>query len=157
MAETLAEYFGQVRRSDIHPFGYGELVDFLSLSPPDRTGFDWIVTNPPFRLAEEFARLALEAAAVGTAMLVRTGFVEGIGRYHRLFSRNPPTIVAQFVERVPILQGRVDPAASTATGYCWIVWTKGVASETKLVWIPPCRRDLEREGDYEIPSKEWFD
>lgn len=151
MAETLGEYFGRVRSSDVYPFGYGELVDFLSVASSERTGFDWIVTNPPFRLAEEFARLALEAAGVGTAMLVRTGFIEGIGRFHRLFSGSPPAIVAQFVERVPILQGRVDPAASTATGYCWIVWTKDGTGETKLVWIPPCRRNLEREGDYVRP------
>ncbi|PSJ20468.1 SAM-dependent methyltransferase, partial [Halomonas sp. ND22Bw] len=124
MASTLAEYFRTVRSSDVHGYGYGEIFDFLSLSaeaaaPHDRP--DWIVTNPPFRLGEEFVRRALQLARSGVAMLVRTGFIEGAGRYERLFKDRPPSCVAQFVERVPILRGRVDPRASTATGYCWLI------------------------------------
>ena len=152
MAATLAEYFAAVRSSDIHPYGFGEVLDFLGERSERQEGeFDWIVTNPPFRLAEEFVRRALELASVGTAMLVRTNFIEGIGRYRRLFGETPPTIVAQFAERVPILRGRVDPAASTATGYCWLVWRRDSSHETRLAWIPPCRWDLERDGDYGDP------
>lgn len=152
MASTLAEYFRTVRSSDVHGYGYGEIFDFLSLSaeaaaPHDRP--DWIVTNPPFRLGEEFVRRALQLARSGVAMLVRTGFIEGAGRYERLFKDRPPSCVAQFVERVPILRGRVDPRASTATGYCWLIWQAGVAAPTRLAWIPPCRRRLEKAGDYE--------
>lgn len=154
MAATLAEYFGAVRASDISPFGYGELLDFLTIEAAratDRDRPDWIVTNPPFRLAEEFARRALDLARVGTAMLVRTGFIEGAGRYRRLFETRPPTLVAQFVERVPILRGRVDPRASTATGYCWLVWDRKATGATRLEWIPPCRRRLEQPHDYDLP------
>ena len=156
MAATLAEYFGAMRSSDIAPFGFGEQHDFLATSPQSEDRLDrpeWIVTNPPFRLAEEFARRALELARVGTAMLVRTGFIEGAGRYERLFKCRPPTIVAQFVERVPILRGRVDARASTATGYCWLVWKKSEPSNAKMVWIPPCRKRLERAGDYDDPRE----
>lgn len=154
MAATLAEYFGQVRVSDISPFGYGELLDFLTVdvtTAAERDRPDWIVTNPPFRLAEEFVRRALDLARVGTVMLVRTGFIEGAGRYRRLFQMRPPSRVAQFVERVPILRGRVDPRASTATGYCWLIWDGSSAGATSLEWIPPCRRRLERPGDYDLP------
>lgn len=154
MAATLAEYFGSLRSSDIAAFGYGEQLDFLSvppnsLRPEDRP--DWIVTNPPFRLAEEFARRALALARVGTAMLVRTGFIEGAGRYDRLFRNRAPSHVAQFVERVPILRGRVDPSASTATSYCWLIWLTDAPGPTQLLWIPPCRRELEKAGDYDLP------
>lgn len=151
MAATLSEYFAVVRASDVHSYGYGEELDFLA--PEVRAErADWIITNPPFRLAEEFARLAITSSARGSAMLVRTGFIEGAGRYRRLFSERPPAIVAQFVERVPILRGRVDPTASTATGYCWLVWNNESSPDTRLVWIPPCRRTLERVRDYETPE-----
>jgi hypothetical protein len=155
MASALGEYFGTVRSSDIHDYEYGEIFDFLSLptdaaGPHDRP--DWIVTNPPFRLGEEFVRRALVLAKDGVAMLVRTGFIEGAGRYDRLFKDRAPTCVAQFVERVPILRGRVDPRASTATGYCWLIWQSSSPMPTRLAWIPPCRRRLEKEGDYEAPS-----
>ena len=151
MAATLAEYFRTVRSSDVHDYGYGEIIDFLSLSADAATPCDhpdWIVTNPPFRLGEEFVRRALQLAKLGVAMLVRTGFIEGAGRYERLFRDRPPSCVAQFVERVPILRGRVDPRASTATGYCWLIWDTNVTTPTRLAWIPPCRRRLEKEGDY---------
>ena len=52
---------------------------------------DWIITNPPFRLAEQFILKALNHATEGVAMLVRTSFLESIGRYSSLFSVRPPT------------------------------------------------------------------
>jgi len=35
-------------------------------------------------------------------------------RYQPMFLKNPPDIVAQFAERVPMVKGRCDPKASTA-------------------------------------------
>jgi hypothetical protein len=150
MASALREYFREVRASDVFPFGFGDVVDFLDRSMPHGR-FGWIVTNPPFRLAEEFVRLSLDRADSGVAMLVRTGFIETSGRYERLFRDRPPTCVAQFTERVPILRGRVDPRASTATGYCWLVWRIGSRPPAELKWIPPCRKLLERPHDYSDP------
>lgn len=74
--------------------------------------------------AEEFILHALPIARRGVAMLTRTFFLESIGRYERLFSKMPPTRVAQFTERVPMVKGRLDKKASTATGYAWIIWEK---------------------------------
>jgi hypothetical protein len=50
---------------------------------------------------------------------------KGVARYERLFSDRPPTAYAPFAERVPIVRGRWDPDASTATSYAWFVWHKG--------------------------------
>ena len=48
-----------------------------------------------------------------------------------------------------MVKGRLDQKASTATGYAWIVWRNDVEVEqTKMVWIPPCRKVLERDSDY---------
>ena len=82
------------------------------------------ITNPPFRLAEEFVLRSLQVARVGVAVLARTVFLESVGRYQNLFRDNPPTKVAQFTERVPMVKGRLDKKASTATGYSWLVWEK---------------------------------
>jgi len=35
-------------------------------------------------------------------MLVRTTWIEGIGRYESIFRDRPPTLYAPFVERVPM-------------------------------------------------------
>ena len=88
----------------------------------------------------------------GVAMLVRTSFLESVMRYHTLFLHNPPDVVAQFAERVPMIKGKCDPKASTATSYAWLVWyidnLTDIEKTTILQWIPPCRKQLEREEDY---------
>ncbi len=146
MAKPLGEYFGVVEAADIHPYGFAETRDFLS-HPYEADSHDWVITNPPFRLSEKFVEKALRVARVGVAILARTVFLESIGRYDRIYRTNPPTTFAQFSERVPMVKGRVDPKASTATGYAWFVWDKRDEG-SKLTWVPPCRKSLERHGDY---------
>lgn len=148
MARPLQEYFSSVIGSDINDYGSGyEVRNFLDRQIPPET-CDWIITNPPFKQAEAFALHALEIAREGVALFVRTQFLEGIGRFGRLFDQHPPTIVAPFTERVPIFKGRLDAKGSTATSYTWFVWRKEKPNSTRLIWIPPCRKKLEREGDY---------
>lgn len=149
MSKPLGEYFGAIWASDIHKYGLAGSFqhDFLFPIMPLSETPDWIITNPPFRLAEKFVARACEVATGGVAMIVRTSFLEGVGRYQNLFSKNPPSIVAQFSERVPMVKGRLTATGSTATSYCWLVWVKGVTG-TRLVWIPPCRKRLERADDY---------
>lgn len=155
MANTLSEYFGTVTASDIYQYGYGTVGNFLEDHYQDNS-CDWVITNPPFRLAEDFILKSLRVARRGVAMLVRTVFIESVGRYDRLFIINEPTKFAQFTERVPMVKGRLDKKASTATGYAWIVWEKhNPEAHCRLVWIPPCRKQLEREEDYhELLSSE---
>lgn len=147
MAKTLSEYFGTVTASDIFAYGYGNVENFLD-STHEVGSFDWVITNPPFKYAEEFINKSLSIANRGVAMLVRTVFIESVGRYERIFLNNPPQKFAQFSERVPMVKGRLDKKASTATGYAWIVWEKNTGTESRLLWVPPCRKILERENDY---------
>jgi len=150
MARPLAEYFSRVVSSDAYEYGYGRKRDFLAY-PYETNSTDWVITNPPFRLAEEFVLRALNVARVGVAILARTVFLESIGRHQRIFAQTPPAKFAQFVERVPMVKGRLDGNASTATGYAWFVWEKENTGEPRLMWVPTCRRALERASDY--PSK----
>jgi hypothetical protein len=138
MAKALKEYFRDV----------SHVRDFLT-DPYGTDTCDWIVTNPPFRLAEEFVLQALRMARRGVAILARTVFLESCGRYDAIFSTTPPSKFAQFVERVPMLRGRLDEKGSTATGYAWFVWEKEHVGTPRLMWVPPCRKALERPGDYE--------
>jgi hypothetical protein len=148
MSVTLAEYFKEVVSSDVFDYGFGSVVDFPKSKHADRS-FDWVITNPPFRLGEDFIRRSIKIARRGVAMLTRTVFIESVGRYERIFATNPPSRFAQFTERVPMVKGRIDKRASTATGYAWLVWEMDKRKRSELVWIPPCRKALERDGDYE--------
>jgi hypothetical protein len=148
MVKPLSEYFARVEASDVHDYGAGYPVrDYLWGDIPDPV--DWTITNPPFRLAEQFVERALASSTCGVAMIVRAAFLEGVGRYERLFSVHPPAHVLQFSERVVMHKGRLAPEGSTATAYAWIVWAPP-AEDTRLHWIPPCRRQLERVGDYPV-------
>jgi len=109
---------------------------------------DWVITNPPFRLAEDFILQALRVAKKGVAMLVRSAFLEGKGRYKNLFCKTPPRYILQFVERVPMQKNSLNKDISTATAYTWIIWVDGCGKSTKFDWVPPCRGDLESGGDY---------
>lgn len=147
MVRPLSEYFASVDASDIHDYGAGFPVrDYLFGPPPPAV--DWTITNPPFRLAEQFINRALDTSNWGVAMIVRTAFLESAGRYRGLFSTNPPTDILQFTERVVMHKGKLSEKGSTATAYCWLVWRMGVTSGTRFDWLPPCRKQLERPGDY---------
>ncbi len=150
MSKVLKEYFSEVRSSDVADYGYGPVRNFLSHGYPANS-YDWVITNPPFRLAEEFVLRALNVSRSGVAILARTVFLESSGRYRAIFQNTPPTKFAQFVERVPMVKGRLDRTATTATGYCWLVWDKCNNNLPQLRWIPPCRKALERMSDYGLP------
>lgn len=155
IAEVLREYFPCVLSSDIHDYGYGEPHDFLGepikLINPQ---VDWIITNPPFNeKAEAFVLKALERAQVGVAMFLRLQWLETNGRYDRIFKPHPPSLIAQFSERVPLCKGRWNPDGDTATAYLWIIWMperQSARGLTEFFWIPPGQRDaLTRPDDAE--------
>lgn len=151
MAKVLKEYFGDVHCADAYDYGYGQVRDFLTY-PYETNAVDWVITNPPFRLAEEFVIRALRVARLGVAILARTVFLESVGRYKGIFLDAPPSKFAQFVERVPMIRGRLDSKATTATGYAWLVWEKESTASPRLMWVPPCRKKLERKSDYGLAA-----
>jgi hypothetical protein len=163
MVAPLKEYFREVVASDIFDYGLGyQQHDFLMpYDPIDGAPVDWIITNPPFRLALDVIKRGIEKADLGVAVLVRSAFEEGIDRYEQLFCQLPPTLLGVFTERVIMHKGVLrDPSKlyrdertgemkrpSTATSYKWMVWIEGMSPRPQI-WIPPCRRLLERPGDY---------
>lgn len=149
MCDALREYCDTVIASDIYDYGiYAEVRDFLW--PTQSYDVDWVITNPPFRLAAQFIEKGLSVANQGVAMLVRTQFLESVGRYENLFKDQPPSTIAVFTERLTMVKGRLDPECSTATSYCWVIWQKSLLGQvlTRFMWIPPCRKQLEKPGDY---------
>ena len=165
MARPIAQYFGHVRASDIFDYGYEHQIETQDyLLPGKMWPAEWTFTNPPFRLAEQFINKSFETPCwQGTAVIVRTAFLEGGDRYKNLFAVRPPSIVAQHAERVIMTKGIVrDPSKeywdeatgkmkrpSTATSYCWLIWMRNVDG-TCMTWIPPCRKAMERPGDYPV-------
>tara|TARA_R110000772_G_scaffold25515_2_gene66471 strand:+ start:3644 stop:4255 length:612 start_codon:yes stop_codon:yes gene_type:complete len=147
MVRPLREHFGKVEASDIFDYGAGfDTNDYLFGPMPNPVA--WTIFNPPFRLAEQFIDRACYSSMHGVAAIVRSAFLEGVGRYNRLFSENPPSHVLQFSERVVMHKGKLTAKGSTATAYCWLVWQTSHEGSTQFDWIAPCRKRLERLEDY---------
>ncbi len=168
MAKPLREHFAKVWATDIFDYGWkgmDERADFLLTGSTAPFPIDWAFFNPPFVMAQEFIEKALGFVRVGCAALVRTSFLEGQDRYKEIFQPCPPTMIFQFSERIVLTKGIVrDPEVSyfdqeakkwkkpsTATSYCWLVWVPGMEGQP-FDWIPPCRKQMERPGDYEVPA-----
>jgi len=152
MAEPLREYFRSVFATDIDERnGYPDAInDFLANDGRGPGTYDWIITNPPFEdRVLRFMERALDLAGTGVAMFLQLRYLEGIGRYERIYRDRPPTIAAPFVERVPLVMGRYDPDASTTTAFMWLVWLKGATPQAPF-WIPPgCKAALTKPDDAE--------
>ncbi len=178
MVRPLREFYSDVLASDIFDYGMGaRLFDFLSLADdlgpkvPPFGPVDWIFSNPPFGPAANpritrFIEIAADHARRGVAMFGRIQALESEGRFKRIWERfKGQALWAQHVERVPLVKGRYDPEVDTASAYGWFVLDKQRGFECPsppdlvsipTVFIPPCRKRLERPGDYlpaEAPAK----
>lgn len=139
MAVPLAEQFTTVHASDVFAYGYGEQRDFLD-EAAELPAIDWIVTNPPFNLALDFARRATNICQQGVCLLVRIQWLATLER-HEFFMMRKPYLVAVCAERVPMHRGEWKPDGSTTTDYAWICWRRfDQVTDPRLVWVPPgCR------------------
>lgn len=153
MSRVLAEYSDHVFASDVADYGQNFVIGSFVGQGADVAHCpvkpDWIITNPPFNLALEFIDRALDEAKEGVALLVRSVWAEGGQRYQRLFKDRPPSMIAQFCERVPMVAGRWDPKASTATSYAWFIWLLDdrKSRSTEFRWIPPGARSRHTRAD----------
>lgn len=164
MVRALEEYGCLAMGSDVHDYGCGYGVeDFLfDVTWPDDLGLHWIITNPPYRLAEQFALKALALRPRrGVALLMRSNWRANGGRYTRLFTEHPPTYTYDFCDRLLMLRGRCAQRGESgntngATEYAWFVWRSHQlgqpANPPEYIgrWIPPgTRKRLERASDYD--------
>ncbi len=160
MERTIGEYHLSVLGSDIKKYDDNLTFDFLDVKklPTVISGMGnkievcaAIITNPPFNLAEEFINIAVNIYNPPiVAMLVRSAFLEGKGRFERLYSKSPPRYVAQFSGRVNIFYNQLDKKGSGDKAYSWLVWDNSDKSgKTDLLWIPAdARKKLEKVSDY---------
>ena len=105
-----------------------ECADALRVEWPDA---HWVVGNPPYSLALEFAWKAAEwAAAVpgrAAVLLLRLSFLEPASGRAVLFEHHRPDVL--ILPRRPAFDGRGHDSITSA----WFVWP----GEGRLVWLPP--------------------
>lgn len=129
---NIARHFPNCIASDVrHNDIYGEKgVDFLK----EIRKVNHIVTNPPYRLAQQFVEHALSCADSKVAMLCKLAFLEGKARYS-LFNQHPIKTVYVFSKRLPLTKEGDNRKQSSMIPFAWFVWEKGYAGKTTIEWI----------------------
>jgi hypothetical protein len=118
--------------------------DFLGLDAAFLPPGSWsIVTNPPYRDAEKFARHALRLAKRFVAILVPLNWLASRTR-HVFFTEHPPLYVAYLSQRPSMPPGDVVADLGSRafkggkTDYCWVVWDVLQPNPmTRSVWLAP--------------------
>ena len=141
IADVLKTVADRVDCTDLVDRGYDGTVvlDFLeqNVSPI----YDWVITNPPYKLAQDFIEQSLRATKDGghVAMFLKIQFLEGNKR-KLFFEETPPKTVDVFSKRQnPLRNGEAldekgKPWSSTMC-FAWFVWEKGYSGKTTIEWI----------------------
>lgn len=107
--------------------------DFLEW-PEDRVKFDYIITNPPYKLAKEFILKGFDVAQEQYHLL-RLSFLESQGRYDELFSLGHLKNIYTFVKRISCTEGVDEKATANSVPYCWLHFDKNYKGKPTLHWI----------------------
>lgn len=119
MAKVIKEFGYNVYAADLYDRGYGLTgVDFLTTEGP----FDNVVTNPPYVMAGDFVAHATDHTIGKVCMFLRLAFLEGVERYHKIFSDNPPNRIWVFPNRVTLYPDGADKKGGSTIAYSWFVW-----------------------------------
>lgn len=94
-----------------------------------------VVTNPPFTLAEEFVKHALDVTTGKVAILAKLAFLEGAKR-RVMFESTPLKSVYVFSKRVSFYaNGEKGDRGNSMIAFCWLVWQHGYGGKPELGWI----------------------
>jgi hypothetical protein len=107
-------------------------VDFL-MERQTRIDVECIVTNPPFKLADEFVSHALELLCPKVAMLLRLAFLES-ERRSKILDDGHLARIHVFRKRLPMMHrdGWAGNKSTSAMAFAWFVWDKFHKGPTEL-------------------------
>lgn len=132
IAEELRFAGHQVIATDLHARGCPDssIRDFFKPAPQHKC--DAIVTNPPFRLAEQFISLSMDRAPL-VVMLLRLAFYES-QRRSRLLDSGRLARIHVFANRLPMMHrdGFTGKKASSAIAFGWFIWSRDYFGPTTI-------------------------
>lgn len=136
ISRVLANAGHTVHSTDLVDRGFGvPRRDFLM---EHQAPASCVVTNPPFKLADEFVLHALRLGITRIAILQRLAWMEGLARHGALWAKHPPARVWVFAKRVTMWRGD-DPNARDTGGaipFAWFVWDAAAPGRVPaLGWI----------------------
>lgn len=136
ISRVLCERFGNewIYSSDLIDRGTGVQRDFLQAI--GEGGFDNIVTNPPFKLAQQFAEKGLQVARSKVALLLRLQFLEG-ERRRAFLEGSPLARVWVFSKRISCHRNGDETLRGGMMAHAWFIWDKSHLGAPAIGWINP--------------------
>lgn len=134
MSKVLESKGYKVKSTDLIDRGFGEGgIDFLKTNEFFEGD---IITNPPYKYAQEFIEHALELIPEGNkvVMFLKVQFLEGQKR-RDLFMLNPPKTVYVSSSRLACAKNGDFKDVTRAVAYAWFVWEKGFDGDTTIKWF----------------------
>lgn len=138
LSKVFEKHGYKVRSSDLIDRCGNEVFDFLSMENQEWNGD--IITNPPYKYAQEFVEKALQIIPNGNkvAMFLKVQFLEGKKRKY-LFANYPPHTIYVSSSRLLCAKNaefeRMKQGGGSAVAYAWYVWVKGYKGDTIIKWI----------------------
>ena len=108
----------------------------LTISKPQLLkGVEAVITNPPYKLAVEFAEKALEEVPY-LALLLRTNFLESTSRLS-FFRKHQPARIWISSRRLPMMHrhGWQGPRAPSNTCFAWFIWDRISEQKRVIDWF----------------------
>lgn len=135
LSKRMEELGKSVYSSDLINRGYGEQLDFLKLLEIKNKNTRDIITNPPYKYAQEFCERAINFTQGKVAMFLKLTFLEGQKR-KKFFEKHPPIRVYVYSSRRKCaLNGEFEKTGSSAACYAWFIWEKNFKGEPIIKWI----------------------
>lgn len=138
LSEVLKKRGYIVKSTDLIDRGYGVGgVDFLQSK--EQFNGD-VITNPPYKYAQQFVEHALELVPIGrrVAMFLKLTFLEGKAR-KEMFEHYPPEYIYVSSSRLQCALGgdfeNLKSGGGSAVAYGWFIWRKGYKSDPRVRWF----------------------
>lgn len=134
LSEVLKDNGYNVKSTDLINRGYGEVKNFLEC---DDIFEGDILTNPPFKLAEQFVEKSFELIDEGNYAIffLKVQFLESKSR-KKMFEKYPLKYLIVNSERQQCAKDAdFEHLRATTQCYCWYVFQKGYTGEPIIKWI----------------------
>ena len=161
MSKVLENHFSTVISSDVKNYGFEKMnfvFNFITGNYKDlkekmlyhKSHADWIITNPPFNLADRFILKSLEIARYGVAIFGKIQLLEGATRWRDIYCKTPPSIIAPFASRVTLYENKFEDKGGQIA-FAWFVWIKDETNnewntDARVIWIPPREKGDPRQN-----------
>ena len=145
IADVLRQYGMTVRTGDIDPELAPDIVWNFAVDGFDhQERYDFVITNPPFNLANEVVRAALTLSPV-VAMLLRITWIEPCASRRWIWTCKPPKFIHPLHPR-PGFTGDGKTDSATTAWFVWAPGPRGTEVEPFLDWHQDDQLDMWRTG-----------